>query len=496
MTKFKLIIVSLMFLLFLVNPGDARPGAENPPNTVKKLENYLNKLEKVGFSGSVLVELDGKKLISKGFGYRNAAAKLKNTPTTVFDIGSITKQFTAAAILKLEMQGKLGTGDKITKYFENVPADKSDITIHDLLRHQSGLPGNVGGDYEPISESEFVEKVFKSPLRFKNGTAFSYSNIGYSLLAMIVEKASGESYERNLYRNLWETAGMESTGYTRPEFAPDVIAYGYEIDQEWGRPTDKKWDTDAPFWHLKGNGGILSTTEDLYRWHLALLSDKILSKEAKRKYFAPELRPDETVEGFYAYGWDVHQTERKTTVIQHNGSNRIFYADFQRYVDEDVTIIMLLNKAQPGFNRATFVMADIIFGPSFEPTIPIAENRANRLFTEEVLKITLDRGFDAGIKSYGKRDKRIDLIERLINDAGYELISKEDFVKAIAVFKLNVFAFPKSANAYDSLGEAYYLNKNYDLSLINYKKSLDLDPRNDYAREMIVKIEESLESEK
>lgn len=489
MRKSKYFIAALFVLLFLNNSVFAQKNTESPAKTVKKIENYLDQIEKLGFSGSVLVEIGGRKVLSKGYGFRNVKKKLKNTPETIIDIGSITKQFTAAAILKLEMQGKLGTGDKITKYFDNVPEDKVEITIHDLLRHQTGLPGVVGGDFDPITESEFIEKVLNIPLKFNNRTKFFYSNVGYSLLGIIIEKVSGMSFEQFLYQNLLKPAGMEFTGYTRPEFDKDLIAVGYKDEQEWGKPIDKKWDKDAPFWHLKGNGGILSTTEDLYKWHSALLSDKILSKEAKQKYFAPELRPDETREGYYAYGWDVHQTERNTTVIQHNGTNRVFYADFRRFVDEKVTLIMLLNKAEPSLNDVTFVLADIIFKPLFEPAMPILENRANSLFTEEIIKITLSEGLAEGIKIYQNKDNKTDLLERLVNDKGYELISDKEIVKAIDLFKLNVYIFNKSANAYDSLGEAYFLNKNYDLAFTNYKKSLELDARNNNAKEMIQKIE-------
>jgi CubicO group peptidase (beta-lactamase class C family) len=139
------------------------------PKTVNAVEGYLEKLEKIGYSGSVLVAFNGNPVISTGYGYSDREQKIKNSPKTISDIGSITKQFTAAAILKLEMQGKLSTDDKITKYFQNVPADKSEITIHQLLRHASGIRGGVGGDYEKIGEAEFVEKVLNSPLRFPSG---------------------------------------------------------------------------------------------------------------------------------------------------------------------------------------------------------------------------------------------------------------------------------------------------------------------------------------
>ena len=139
----------------------------------KQIETYLTAFEKAGFAGTVLVELDGKKVISQGYGFSNIALKEKNTPHTIFDIGSLTKQFTASAILKLEMQGKLSTADSITKYFQPVPDDKSSITIHDLLRHQSGLQSVVGDDYEPISLTGFMDTLMNSTLQFKISSAYS-----------------------------------------------------------------------------------------------------------------------------------------------------------------------------------------------------------------------------------------------------------------------------------------------------------------------------------
>ena len=178
--------------------GDIKP-------TVQKVENYLNSIEEVGFSGTVLLELNGSVFSSKGYGFGNIDKNIKNTPGTIFDIGSITKQFTAAAILKLEMQGKLSTNDKISRYFRNVPKDKLEITIHDLLRHQSGLQSNVGGDYDKITKPAFIDSVMHSQLKFEPALRFSYSNIGYSLLAIIVENVSGLSYEQYLYENLWKS---------------------------------------------------------------------------------------------------------------------------------------------------------------------------------------------------------------------------------------------------------------------------------------------------
>lgn len=487
----KIKLMALAFLL-LTSAGHIVFGQPKSSSatakTIKRIETYLNNIEKAGFSGTVLVALDGKKVISKGYGFRNAALNLKNTPATILDIGSVTKQFTAAAILKLEMQGKLSTDDKLVKYFNNVPKDKSEITIHQLLRHSAGLPSVVGGDFERITETEFIERVMQAPLKFPSGTRFSYSNVGYSLLAMIIEKVSGASYEQFLYENLWKPAGMESTGYKRPKFDKDLIAMGYREDKEWGKPIDKEWDKDAPYWHLKGNGGILSTTEDLYKWNLALLGERILSEAVKEKYYHPQLRPDENDNPYYAYGWDILKTKRNTILTRHNGANGIFYADFYRYIDEGVAIIMLSNKANPNFREIDLEISKIIFYPVYKPLIPVVETAANRAFTDELIKITLEKGLTESTASYKKRKPDVNLIERLVNEQGYDLLNAKKLTEAVEIFKLNVFAFPTSANAFDSLGEAHLEAGHKELAIENYKKSLRLNPDNRNAEEVLKKL--------
>lgn len=491
MTKINYIAILTILLLSVAGVSFAQNTSwRATPKTVKKVNDYLEKLDKIGYSGSVLIALNGKPVISRGYGYSDAARRVKNSPKTIFDIGSITKQFTAAAVLKLEMQGKFATDDKITKYFQNVPPDKADITIHHLLRHSSGLRGGVGGDFEKITEAEFVEKVLSSPLRFPAGTRFSYSNVGYSLLALIIEKVSGQSYERYLYENLWKPAGMETTGYTRPNFDKNLIAVGYKLEERWGKPTEKEWERDAPYLHLKGNGGILSTIEDLFKWDRALQTDEILSREAKEKYYRPALREDETENSIYAYGWDVLKTERSTRRVWHNGTNRVFYADFYRFIDEDVTLILMTNKSLNSFNDTGLVISKIIFERNYEPVLPVPDNAPNRAFTDEIIKLTLEKGLDAAIKSYQKRNKKLDLLENVINRNGYDRMEEKKLKEAIEIFKLNVFAFPKSANAFDSLGEAYLEAGNKKLAVENYKKSLLLNLQNENAREVLKRLED------
>ena len=479
-----ILIINLLFSFVIFGQ------IKNSTKSTKLINTYLTELEKVGFSGSVLVEINGKKVISKGYGFSNKAKSIKNEPTTVFGIGSLTKQFTAAAILKLEMQGKLSIDDKINKYFDNVPIEKSSITIHDLLRHQSGLQSVVGRDYDKISTVEFLDTVMKSKLRFEVGQKYSYSNIGYSLLGMIIENVSGKTYEIYLYENLWKPSQMEMTGYSRPAFDKNKIAIGYyKDDKEWGKPTDKEWDKTAPYWHLLGNGGILSTTEDMYHWHKALMGELVLSKEAKKKLYHPLIRKEENYNSIYAYGWDVSQTNRKTNRVWHNGTNNIFYADFMRYINEGVTLIMLSNKShQANFDQLNFELSKMIFEKNYNPIIPIADNEANQKYSQNLIEIISSQGIEAGKERYNKRPANINMLEYILNSKGYEFLAQKNYDKAIDLFIMNTFAFPKSANAFDSLGEAYMNKGDKNLAIKHYEKSLELNPNNGNAKDMLLEL--------
>lgn len=365
---FKVIVLVSLLLSCKQEPTVAQEVASSATVTNKeKLSNYLSELEKSGFSGSVLVAQNGKVMLEKGYGYSDRENKIKSTPETVFDIGSITKQFTGAAILKLEMQKKLSVEDKLSKYISNIPDDKKEITLHHLLTHSSGFQSGIGDDYERISTQEFIEEVFKRKLVFEPGTEYTYSNVGYSFLGIIIEKVSGMSYEEYLMKHLWKPSGMHQTGYKKPSFKD--IAIGYRKNNHWGKPTDKKWDVDGPYWHLKANGGVLSTTQDMYKWHQALLGDKILDATAKSKYYGKHIEEGEGAGSYYGYGWAVFPTPRNTELIAHNGGNGIFFADMWRYLDEEITIVIMTNAVQRKFENIASQIAGILLKSDFKPTI-------------------------------------------------------------------------------------------------------------------------------
>lgn len=308
----------------------------------RQLDDYLTRLSMLGFSGSAIVARDDGVLLQKGYGLADREGNRPVTTDTIFTIGSITKQFTGAAILKLEMMGKLSVNDPITKYFDNVPADKRSMTIHHLLSHTAGLPGALGDDFGGQGTREWLaKKAMSSELAWKPGTRYQYSNVGFSLAAMIVEKVSGLGYEQFLLKYLFKPAGMIRTGYVLPRYSDSELAVGYRDDTRWGTFNERPMLEDGPNWNLRGNGGIHSTPGEMYKWHRALLGETILSKEAKEKYFAKHA--DEGGGSFYGYGWSVTTTPWGTKSIQHNGGNTVFSADCRRYVEDRLFVYICTN---------------------------------------------------------------------------------------------------------------------------------------------------------
>lgn len=328
-----------------------------------KLDEYLARLEANGVSGAFLVAKDGEIALAKGYGFADREREIPVTTDTVFTIGSITKQFTGAAILKLEEEGKLNVEDRLRKHIKEVPRDKRDVTIHHLLTHTAGMPSAYGDDFAVMTADDMIAKFVSRKLRPAAGEKHRYSNPGYSLLGILVERVSGKGYEAYLHDSLFKPLGMNDTGYTIPKWNPDRMAQGYlDNGEKWGTLLDKKWAEDGPYWNLRANGGIMSTLGDLYKWHVALQGDEALSPESKAKYFARHVAEDDSGNWHYGYGWAIANTERDTTLISHNGGNGIFFADFRRYVDDDVLIIMMTNVAQLYTDEHHRNVRRIVFG--------------------------------------------------------------------------------------------------------------------------------------
>jgi CubicO group peptidase (beta-lactamase class C family) len=340
-------VLITVFALAACGNGDrdpAKPSAQPGPRD-PSVEKFLDDTLPDETSGTVVAARAGEIAHCKGFGLAHRAAKVAAGCDTAYDIMSMTKQFTAAAILKLEMMGELRVTDPMSKFVGPVPDDKRAITLHHLLTHTSGLTDQLGGDYEALSREEMLDGALESELRSVPGSEYSYSNLGYSILAAIVEKASGTSYERFLTSHLFEPAGMRQTGYVLPEWKPDRVAVEYDKNGEpKGRPFDHPWAEDGPYWNLRGNGGLLSTARDMFRWHAALEGDEVLSKSAKDKMFEPHVPEEEGGDSYYGYGWVVSPTD-EGRIVWHDGGNGWSLGVMARFPDQDAMVFWVSNHA-------------------------------------------------------------------------------------------------------------------------------------------------------
>jgi CubicO group peptidase (beta-lactamase class C family) len=215
----------------------------------------------------------------------------------------------------------------------------------------------LGADDERVDRDQYLRLVAETPLVRPPGTGYGYSNVGYSLLAAVIEVVTGDSYETYLHDALFEPAGMASTGYVLPDFDPQDVAVGYVGDEAMGRPNEQPWADDGPYWNLRGNGGILSTAEDMYRWHLALLGDDVLDEASKAALYARHTREGPGADSFYGYGWALIPTGNGSWLVTHNGGNGIFFADFLRFLDEDITIFLATNAARRRDEDAAYRLA-------------------------------------------------------------------------------------------------------------------------------------------
>jgi CubicO group peptidase (beta-lactamase class C family) len=248
------------------------------------------------FSGSVLVARDEKVLFDRAYGMANWDLKVPNKSTTKFRLGSVTKQFTAAAILRLEEQGKLKIEDKVSSVIAEAPASWKDITIRHLLHHESGIPDILGlKDYPTFkqkshSRDELLKRFLELPLRFEPGTSHRYSNSGYILLGMIIERVSGVSYESFLQQHIFDPAGMKDTGCDHNLKVIPNRATGYVMTKTGLDP--------APYIDMSiplGAGVMYSTTVDLWKWQRAFFGGKVLTSGSMAKMLQPldGIRPSE-----------------------------------------------------------------------------------------------------------------------------------------------------------------------------------------------------------
>lgn len=348
--------LALAFLVSLASQQRILALSIESIDILRKVDEYVQTfLEIKNFSGSVLIAKDGKILVRRGYGMANYELGVMNMPESRFHIASISKTFTAAAILLLEERGLLSVDDPLTNCIPDYPLGDR-ITIHHLLTHTSGIP-NVNDFLEYSAKSKSPQTPESIIAMFKNrrlimepGERYSYSNSNYNVLAFIIEKLSGQSYGTFLEKNIFRPLGMKDTAHdARPQDLVPHRASGYV-------PTGLDGLENAPYlnWSIKtGNGSLISTVDDLYKWDRALYTDKILKGATRKRMFA------------VPYGWFIGK-KHKRRVVRYNGRSPGFQCEIQRYVDDDACLIVLSNNYSGTASLMIDDLAAILFGEDYD----------------------------------------------------------------------------------------------------------------------------------
>jgi len=479
MMKKTLLVFSTIALVIVGTLTSNAQEKLNSNDTFTKIDNYLSNGTTNGFSGAILVIKEGELIINKGYGFANKDSKTLNNPNTIFDIGSNTKQFTSTAILKLVEQNKVSVTDSLSKFFKNLPIKKQSITIHQLLTHTAGFSESIGRDYSAfgklseISQKDFFEKLFASKLLSEPGEKYSYSNTGYSILGRIIELASGQSYEAFLNEHLFTPAGMLQTGCLLPKWNTKQMAHGYNRNIIETESTITLYqETGDVNWHLKGNGGINSTQNDMLLWYKALKSNIILSKESFKKLTTPYIPMNSKKTHSYGYGWIVNNSISNALRISHNGSNGTFSHTIIWYPQEDLYIAYATNANSSKVGSIAYVVAKIILDESYVPE-PIKNNvysfamdyikqhstdKSNDLFT------LLQENYADDFTDSGALNTTGNLLLRL----------NENLEWALELFKMNVQLYPEEGNLWDSLGDGYKANNLKEDAIKSYQKAIEL----------------------
>lgn len=467
-------------LALLTTPLLAASKAES----IDKLLRKYNELRQ--FNGSALVADASGVVHKKGYGYANFEWQIPNTPDTRFRLGSITKQFTSMVILQLVAEGKLKLDDRISTHLPDYRKDTGDrITIAQLLNHTSGIPSYTGmpGFFanearDPYSVADFVKKYASGDLEFEPGTKFSYNNSGYFLLGAIIEKLTGKTYAEALQERIFTPLGMKASGY---DLAAPIIpkrASGYALSG--GTYINAPYlDMTIPY----SAGSLYSTVEDLYLWDRALYTDKLLNDDLKKQMFTTVLQN-------YGFGWVMSKKKLddqkiELSTISHGGGIHGFSTLLVR-VPERKELVVLLDNTSRGDKLEELAASIFSILHGIEPRQP------RKSLVDELQDVAKKSGAEIVARYRELRKQKpdeYDFREPELNTLGYSLLRQGRTADAIEVFKLNVEMFPEASNPYDSLGEAYAAAGNKELALANYRKSLELDPKNENARKVIERLQ-------
>lgn len=470
-TMKKLLGILLMLLL-----GYAA-GAQNHPDKIETLINAYYQAD--CFSGVVLVSEKGKVIYRKAYGLADREWNIPMTPETKFRIASLSKPFTALLILQLVEEGLIRLDGKIIDYLPDYQGKNGDrITIEQLLTHTSGILQSLDPEQEAIQERlahslrEMVRYAEEADVYFEPGTGFHYSNLAYSILALIAERVAQIPFDRLLEERIFRPLEMKNTTQCQANRIERNLAKGYEYTLLGGYENASPVDPS----YTVGPGGLIADMDDLCRFDKALRDRRLISEELYDKMFQP------TKYGPYGYGWELcHKipSGRQDTlsIISHTGSINGFGAFIARIEKDSVLVVVLKNHR-----------SDTYISPAFAPAI--GWEIISLLYDEDV-KLPVpsiaryigfmigQQGIDAAIEAYHERRSSdpdgYNFEESELNQLGIELLFRYNLTEeALKIFELNMHEFPYSYNTYDSYAYTLRQKGDYSNAIKYYKMGLEI----------------------
>lgn len=424
----------------------------------------------------VAVVKDGKIVLARNYGVANLQTPVPVGDDTVFSINSITKSFSGVAAMREVEAGRLDLARPISAYVDDLPEAWRGITVRQLLSHTSGLPDFASGRTLGVDDAAAWTATLGRPVRFKPGERFNYNQTNYALIQMAINRLNGRPDETVLYGDQLRIAGMTSTGSgdSRDVIPGKAAGYSYRYATPAGPGVLRSVYEEFPPLHRSASG-MNSTATDMARWMIAVLDGRLL-KPANLETMWTAARFNDGETGQWGMGWLVLPRPTHPAVGLTGGSRAAMYL----YPEDGVGVVVLTNLS--GSTPEDFV-----------DEIAAAWIPGMKLTGVPLLRATLEtRGFDkastvlAGLR---RQDPTFKPDEHELNDWGYRLLSNGKPVEALAVLGLVAELYPQSGNAYDSLAEAYAANGDRQRAIVNYRRSLELDPNNANAASRLKALE-------
>jgi CubicO group peptidase (beta-lactamase class C family) len=368
----------LTFVLFVLG-GAAVVGANHTPGANEvdgKVDGLVqSELQKQHIPGVALgVYRDGQMTKAKGYGLANAEWNAAVTPDTIFQSGSVGKQFTATAVMMLVEEGKVGLDDSIKRYFPDAPDAWNDIKVHNLLSHTSGLSEyetdartKAGGPFYmrlDYTEDELYKKITEMPMDFKTGEDWAYRNTNYVLLGILIHKVTGKFYGDFLQERVFKPLGMSRTRIISEEDIIPRRAAGYRLVK--GELKNQEW--VSPSLNSTADGALYFTVEDLQKWDAALYTEKLLKKTSlDRMWTVEKLNNGTPNKANYGFAWEINNLNGHR-VIEHGGAWQGFTTYIARYVDDRLTVVALTN-LDAEHARPSYIVSGVaaIYNPALKP---------------------------------------------------------------------------------------------------------------------------------